>query len=74
MARLASRIRQGVVSPVNEREALRSLRYYLARLYLDETTAVKKARKAGLTWEEIGGLLGMTGEAAEDKYTERGIY
>jgi hypothetical protein len=74
MARLASRIRTGVVNPVNEREALRSLRYYLNRLYLDENNAVKAARKAGISWDEIGTLLGISGHEAETRYTERGIY
>ncbi|MBK6874145.1 MAG: hypothetical protein IPJ14_19120 [Kineosporiaceae bacterium] len=49
------------------REAVRE-RYEAERHLLD---AVRAAREAGMTWTAIGTLVGTTGEAARQKYTDR---
>lgn len=49
------------------REAVRE-RSEAERHLLD---AVRAAREAGMTWTAIGTLVGTTGEAARQKYTDR---
>ena len=49
------------------REAVRE-RSEAERHLLD---AVRAAREAGMTWTTIGTLVGTTGEAARQKYTDR---
>ncbi|WOQ17567.1 hypothetical protein [Raineyella sp. W15-4] len=40
-----------------------------AELHLVE--AVRQARRAGLSWAAIGGLVGTSGEAARQRYAKR---
>ncbi len=54
--------------PVAELAAVREARLQLARR---EDVAVRRARRAGLSWAEIGTLLGVTKQTIHRKY--RGV-
>ena len=56
-------------SPVNELAAVREAKRELTRR---EEVAVRRARHAGLSWAEIGTLLGVTRQTIHRKYRKVG--
>ncbi|MBE0009618.1 AsnC family protein [Arthrobacter sp. AET 35A] len=54
--------------PVNRLQAVNELRKELGRA---ETTAVRQARQAGLSWEAIAQALGVTRQAVHKRYGKR---
>ncbi len=52
-------------SPVHRLAAVAEARHALAR---EEAVAVRQARRAGLSWAEIGTLLGVSRQAMHKKY------
>jgi hypothetical protein len=73
MARLASRLEDAVRAERSTSERLIALRYLLARVRIDEDTIVRRARKEGLTWNELAHLLHMTESGCRRRYVARGI-
>lgn len=66
-------IMQDVVA-VHEGEALRLIQSARDRKVAAENdliAAVRKARSEGITWQAIGGLLGMSRQGAQSYYSER---
>ena len=55
--------------PIDELAAVREAKRDLARR---EEVAVRRARHAGLSWEEIGTLLGVTRQTIHRKYRKVG--
>ncbi|HEX2895224.1 MAG TPA: helix-turn-helix domain-containing protein [Marmoricola sp.] len=55
--------------PVHELAAVREAKRELTRR---EEVAVRRARHAGLSWEEIGTLLGVTRQTIHRKYRKVG--
>lgn len=55
--------------PVGQLAGIAERRYQLSR---DEEVAVRRARIAGLSWAEIGTLLGVSKQAIHRKYREVG--
>ena len=55
--------------PVDELAAVREARRELSRR---EEVAVRRARQAGLSWAEIGTLLGVTKQTMHRKYRKVG--
>jgi IS30 family transposase len=56
-------------SPFDELAAVREAKRDLTRR---EEVAVRRARHAGLSWEEIGTLLGVTRQTIHRKYRKVG--
>ena len=56
-------------SPIEQLTALAARRRDLAR---EEEVAVRRARHAGMSWAEIGMLLGVTKQAMHKKYRKVG--
>lgn len=59
---------------IHEREALRLIQTARNRKEAAEhdlTDAVRKARSEGITWQAIGGLLGMSRQGAQSYYADR---
>ena len=56
-------------SPFDELSAVREAKRDLTRR---EEVAVRRARHAGLSWEEIGTLLGVTRQTIHRKYRKVG--
>lgn len=65
------KIHQGVADsgPVAELAAVREAKRSLAQR---EEVAVRRARNAGLSWAEIGTLLGVTRQTMHRKYRKVG--
>ncbi|NDK92270.1 hypothetical protein GYA93_22310 [Gordonia desulfuricans] len=59
----------GPDDPVDELAQVAARRRQLAR---DEEVAVRRARIAGLSWAEIGVVLGVTKQAMHKKYRQVG--
>lgn len=56
-------------TPIEQLSRIAGLRRDLAR---EEEVAVRRARQAGLSWQEIGVLLGVSKQAMHKKYREVG--
>lgn len=59
---------------IHEGEALRLIQTARDRKEAAEhdlTDAVRKARSEGITWQAIGGLLGMSRQGAQSYYADR---
>ncbi len=59
----------GPETPIEELTRVAALRRDLSRL---EEVAVRRARNAGLSWAEIGMLLGVSKQAMHKKYRKAG--
>ncbi|HET9501573.1 MAG TPA: hypothetical protein VFO98_15070 [Marmoricola sp.] len=55
-------------SPAERLARVREERHRLAR---EEAVAVRRARQAGLSWAEIGTLLGVSKQAMHQRYGKR---
>ena len=59
---------KGVADPLERVDAVRRVREIAERL---EHEAVMQARKAGHTWSDIGALIGLTKQGAQQRF--RGV-
>ena len=62
------------VSDIKDASALRELRHaFLARAEAEQrvTDAVRRARADGHSWASIGAMVGTSGEAARQRYSQK---